>query len=95
MVTKQNYIYSSIDVVIYLPLHVYNRIENVLKHFLFYVHGINVMAEKIVLPIRKLSENTLFYPIMGQTKNIKLLLTELKTKHNVIVPRHHVIQFFT
>jgi len=51
------------------------------------------MVEEIALPIKKLLENTLFYPIMGQTKNRKLLLTELKIKHNIIVARHHVIQF--
>jgi hypothetical protein len=43
------------------------------------------MAEEIGFLIRKLSKNTLFYPIIGQTKTRKLLLTELKTKHNVIV----------
>jgi len=49
------------------------------------MHGIKVMMKKIGLPIRKLLENTLFYPIMGQTKTRKLILIELKTKHNIIV----------
>jgi hypothetical protein len=33
------------------------------------------MAEKIGLPIKKLSKDTSLYPIMGQTKTRKLLLT--------------------
>jgi hypothetical protein len=43
------------------------------------------MLEEISLPLRKLLENTSLYPIVGQTKTWKLLLTELKTKHNVTV----------
>jgi hypothetical protein len=43
------------------------------------------MMEEIGLSIRKLPENTSLYPIIGQTKTIKLLLTILKTKYNVIV----------
>jgi hypothetical protein len=39
------------------------------------VLDIKVRAEEIDLPIRKLSKNTSLYPIMGQTKTIKLLLT--------------------
>jgi hypothetical protein len=53
------------------------------------------MAEEIGLPIRKLLENTSLYPIVGQTETKKHLLTELETKHNVTVLRHHVMQFFT
>jgi hypothetical protein len=69
----------------FLPLHVYNRVENILKHVLFYVHDIKVMTENIGLPIKKLSENISFYSIVGQTKIRKLLLTGLKTKHNVTI----------
>jgi len=39
------------------------------------VHDVKVMAEEIGLPIRKLSKDTSLYPIMGQTKTRKLLLT--------------------
>jgi hypothetical protein len=46
---------------------------------------IKVIAEEIGLPIRKLTGNTLLYQILSQTKTKKLLLTELKTKHNVTV----------
>jgi len=42
---------------------------------MFYVHDVKVMTEKIGLSIRKLLKDTLFYPIMGQTKTKKLLLT--------------------
>jgi len=49
------------------------------------MHDIKVMMKKIDLPIRKLLENTFFYPIMGQTKIRKLMLIGLKTKHNVTV----------
>ena len=58
-----------------LPLHIHDGVENVLKHVLFNVHDIKVMAEKIGLPIRKLPKNTLLYLIVGQTKTRKLLLT--------------------
>jgi hypothetical protein len=85
MVTKQSYIHSSLDVVLCFPIHVYNCVENVLKYDLFYMYDIRVMTGDIGLPIRKLLENTLLYPIIGQTKTMKLLLTRLKTKHNVIV----------
>ena len=95
MVTKQCYIHYSLDVVLCLPLHVYVRVENILKHVLFYMHDVKVMAEKIGVSIKKLLENILFYPILGQTKIRKLLLTELETKHNVTVFWHHVIQLFT
>jgi hypothetical protein len=43
------------------------------------------MAGEIGLLIRKLPENTSLYLIVGQTKTKKLLLTGLKTKHNVTV----------
>jgi len=80
---KQCYIHSSLNVVLCLSLHVYDRVENVLK--CFYVHDIKVMVEEIGLPIRKFPENTLLYPIVGKTKTRKLLLTGLETKHIVIV----------
>ena len=67
MVTKQSYIHSSLDVVLCLPIHVYNCVENVLKYILIYVYNIKVMEEKIDLPIRKLLENTSINPIVGQT----------------------------
>jgi hypothetical protein len=85
MVTEQYYIYSSLDVVLCLPLHIHDGFENVLKHILFYVHDVKVMAEEIGLPIRKLLENASLYPVVDQTKTRKLLLTRLETKHNVIV----------
>jgi len=49
------------------------------------MHDVKVMAEEIGLSIKKLLENILFYPILGQTKTRKLLLTKLETKHNFIV----------
>ena len=94
-ITEHRYIQSSLDVVLCLPLHIHDGVENVLKHVLFYVHDVKVMAEEIGLPIRKLPKNTSFYPIIGHTKIKKLLLIGLKTKQNVIVLRQHVIQFFT
>ena len=66
-----------------------------LNIFFFNVHNIEVMTKEIDFPMKKLPENTSLYLIMGHTKTRKLLLTELKTKHNVIVLRHHDIQFFT
>jgi hypothetical protein len=74
-VIEQSYIQSSLDVVLCLPLHIHDGVENVLRHVLFNVHDIKVMAEKIGLPIRKLSKDTFLYPIMGQTKTRELLLT--------------------
>jgi hypothetical protein len=82
---KKCYIHSSLDVVLYLLLHVHNRVENILKHVIFYVHDVKVMAEEIGLPIRKITENTSLYLVIGQTKTRKLLLTGLETKHNVTV----------
>jgi hypothetical protein len=82
---KTKLIHSSLDVVLYLPLHIHNRVENILKNIFFCMHDIKVMMKKIDLPIRKLLENTFFYPIMGQTKIRKLMLIGLKTKHNVTV----------
>jgi len=57
-VTEQSYIQFSLDVILYLPLHIYDGVENFLKQVLFYVHDIKVMAEEIGLPIRKLSKDT-------------------------------------
>ena len=94
-VTKQSCIHSSLDIVLCLPLHVHNCVENILKHVLFYLHDINVMAKEIGLPIRKLLKNTSLYSIVGETKTRKLLHTRLKTKHNVTILQHHVIKFFT
>jgi hypothetical protein len=90
--TKQNYIHYSLNVVICLPLHVH---ITMLEMFFFFFlcawhHG---MTKKIGLPIMKLSENTSFYPIMGQTKTKKLLFIGSKTIHNVTILRHHIIQF--
>jgi hypothetical protein len=55
------------------------------KTLFFFVHDAKVMTEEIDLTIKKLPENVPLYPIMGQPKTSKLLLTRLKTKHNVIV----------
>jgi hypothetical protein len=55
--------------------YIYDGVENVFKHVLFNVHDVKVMAEKIGLPIRKLSKYISLLPIMGQTKTRKLLLT--------------------
>jgi uncharacterized membrane protein len=85
MVTKQRYIYSSLDVVLCLPFHVHNYVENIFKHDLFNLHDIKVMVEKIVFPIKKLLENKSLYTIVSQIKTKKLLLIELKIKHNVII----------
>jgi hypothetical protein len=93
--TKQNYIHSSLDLVFCLSFHIYNCVEHVLKHVIFYMHDIKIMVGEIGLPIRKLSKSTSLYPIIGQTKTRKILLTELETKHNVNILWHHVIQFFT
>ena len=54
--------------VLCLPLHIYDDVENFLKYVLFYVHDVNVMAEEIGLPIRKLPKDTSLYLIMSQTK---------------------------
>jgi hypothetical protein len=75
MITEQSYIQSSLDVVLCLPLHIHDGVENVLKHVFFYVHDVKVMLEEIGLPIRKLPKNTSLYPIVGQTKTRNLLLT--------------------
>jgi hypothetical protein len=92
MVTKQKYIHSSLNVVLCFPFHVHHRIKNIFKYVLFYMYEIKIRAEE---SINKLLKNTLLYSIVGHTKTRKLLLTELKTKHNVIVLRYHAIQFFT
>jgi len=81
--TKHCYIHASLDIVIRFLLHIYNRVENVIKHVLLYMHDIKVTMEEIDLPIRKLLENTSLYPIVGQTRTRKLLFTGLETKHNV------------
>jgi hypothetical protein len=39
------------------------------------MHDVKVMAKQIGLPIRKLPKDTSLYPIIGQTKTMKLLLT--------------------
>jgi hypothetical protein len=85
MVKKKCYIHYSLDVVLYLLLHVHDRVENILKHVIFYVHDVKVMTEEIGLPIRKIAENTSLYLVIGQTKTRKLLFTGLETKHNVTV----------
>jgi len=53
--------------------------------FFFYVHDIKVMAKEIGLLTRKFLENASLYPVVGQTKTKKLLLTGLETKYNVTV----------
>ena len=75
MVIEQHYIQSSLDVVLCLPLHIHDGVENVLKHVLFDVHDVKVMVEQIGLPIRKLPKDTSLYLIVGQTKTRKLLFT--------------------
>ena len=84
------YNYYSLYIVICLSFHVHNRVKNIFKHVLFNVHDIKIMTKEISLPIRKLSKNTLLYPIMVHTKTMKLMFTGLKT-HNAIVQRHHII----
>jgi len=56
-----------------------------LNMFFFYVHDIKVMAKEIGLLTRKFLENASLYPVVGQTKTKKLLLTGLETKYNVTV----------
>jgi hypothetical protein len=82
---RQCYIHYIFNVVICLPFHIYEGVENILKHVLFYMYDAKVMAEKIDLPIRKLPQNNLLYLVVGQTKTRKLLLTRLETKHNAIL----------
>jgi hypothetical protein len=53
--------------------------------FFFYMHDVKVIVKEIGLPIRKLPENILLYPVMSLTKTRKLLLTGLETKHNVTI----------
>ena len=90
-ILKQHYIHFSFDVVLYLSHHVHDRVKNISKHILFYVHDIKVMVEELGLSIRKLLETTSFYLVMSQTNTRKLLLNELETKHNVTILWHHVI----
>ena len=49
------------------------------------MHEIKIMAEEVGFSINKLSENIVIYLIMDHIKTIKLLLTNLKSKYNVIV----------
>jgi len=86
---------SSLDVVLCLPFHIYDGVDNVLKHILFNVLDVKVMAEKIGLSIRKLPKNTSLHPVMSQTKTRKLMLTWLETKQNVTILWHNIKQFFT
>jgi hypothetical protein len=54
MVTKQSYIPFNLDVVLFLPLHAHNHVENILEQ------GYD---RKDWSSIRKLPENTSLYPI--------------------------------
>jgi hypothetical protein len=79
MVTKQSYIHSSLNVVLWFPLHIHDHVENIPKHVLFYVHDVKIIAEEIGLPIRKLLENTLLYRIVVKPGNFCLLDWKLNT----------------
>jgi len=48
------------------------------KYVIFYVHDFKVMAEEIGLPIRKLSENTSLYLVVGQPKPGNFCLSDWK-----------------
>jgi hypothetical protein len=95
MVTEQSYIQSSLDVVICLPLHIHNGVENIFKHVLFYVHDVKVMTEKIGLPIRKLLKDTSSYPIVDQTKTKKTsayLIGDQTQCHRTLIQHHAILQ---
>jgi len=89
MMTKQRYIHYSLNVVFCLPLYIHDRVENILKYILFYVHDIKVMAEKI--EIRKLPENILLYLIVRQIKTRNLCLPDWKP--NIISPYSDTISY--
>jgi len=95
MVTKQRYIHSSLHVAFFLPFHVHNRIKDIFKHIIFNVYDIKIMTEEVSFSIRKLPENISLYLIVDHTKTRKLLLTNLKSKYNVIELWHHIKQFLT
>ena len=78
-------IHSSLDVVLCLPIHIHDGVENVLKHVLFYMYDVKVMTKENGLTIRKLLENASLYPVVSQTKTREVLFTRLETKHNVTV----------
>ena len=94
-VPKQKYIHYSLYVFICLAFHIHHRVNNVFIHILFDMYDIQIKTEEISFLVRKLLKNTSFNPIIGHTKIIKFLLTELKTKYNTPVPWDHIIQFFT
>jgi hypothetical protein len=52
METKHKCIHSNLDVILCLPFHIHNHVENIFKHVFFNVHDFKVMTEEISLPIR-------------------------------------------
>ena len=98
---KQCYIHSSLDVVLCLPLHIHDGVENVLKHVLFYVHDVKVMAEHIALPIRKLQIDTSIctrpvLELLPQTVNVRVdaPLSKKNDGGNIISSLHSVSTIF-
>jgi len=96
IITIQRYIHFSFYIVLCFPFHVHDRVKNIVKHFFFLnMHCIQIIADDISLPIRKLLENILFYLIIGHTKTKELLFTSMKTKYNAFILCDFIIHFFT
>jgi hypothetical protein len=92
-VTKQSYIHSSLDVVLYLPFHIHIRVENVLKQVLFYVHDIKIMVEEICLPTRKLMKifALLNYESNQNQETFAYQIENQTPCHHILTPHHTII----
>jgi hypothetical protein len=81
--TRQHYIHSSLGVILCLPLHVHDHVENVPKHVFFYVHDVKVMAEEIGLPKKESPRKYFALSSCGSNQNQETSTYRIGNKHNV------------
>jgi hypothetical protein len=105
-VIKQHYIHYGFDVVLCLPLHVHDCVENVLKHVLFYVHdqgngggdwssNKKALIKYFVLPNYRSNQNpeTSAYWIRNQTQCHRTLTPHHTILHQKDAGVQHPFQF--
>ena len=93
-VTKQRYIQSSLDVVLCLPLHIHDGVENVLKHVIFNVHDVKVMAKEDWSSNKKAPKRYFVLPNYGSNQNQRTsayLIGDQTQCHRTLIQHHAIL----
>jgi len=83
------YIHSSFYIILWFFFNIHDRVKNIFKHILFYMHNIRSIVKDISLIIRKFLRNSFFYPITSHTMIIHHTIL-----HLIVLTVHHLFQLY-